>query len=136
LDKLPAPGAGTANRGSVVAQPAGATPKVPAGFTVSLYAEQLPGARYITVAPNGDLFVSQYGQSIIAVLRDANKDGVPELRSVYASAAANAPRGGGGGGGGQRGARGAPPASTAEAAVPCTTGPVPGGTVGIRNPQG
>jgi len=136
LDKLPAPGTGTPNFGSVVPQPAGATPKVPAGFSVSLYADQLPGARYITVAPNGDLFVSQYAQSIVAVLRDANKDGVPEMRSVYASAAGNLPRGGGAGGGGQRGARGAAPASTAAAAVPCTMGTVPPGTVGIRNPQG
>jgi len=139
LNKLPAPGTGTPNFGSVVPQPSGATPKVPPGFSVSLYAEQLPGARYITVAPNGDLFVSQYAQSVITVLRDANKDGVPEMRSVYASAAGNPPRGGGdggGGGAGQRGTRGAPPASTAAAAVPCTTRPVPAGTVGIRNPQG
>jgi glucose/arabinose dehydrogenase len=135
LNKLPAPGKGTPNFGSVVAQPTGVTPKVPAGFTVSVYADQLPGARYMTLAPNGDIFVSQYAQSIIAVLRDTNRDGIPESRSVFASATGSPARGGGGGGG-QPGARPAPPASTEAAAVPCTTAPVPPGTVGIRNPQG
>lgn len=128
IDKLPAPATRSANFGSVVPMPAGAKLTVPGGFTVTTYADMIPGARYITVAPNGDLFVSSYAQSTITVLRDANNDGVPEMRSVYASGAAA-----GGGRGGAAG--GAAPRGT-EGAAPCVTVPVPAGTVGIKQPQG
>src|SRR5882724_1690151 len=106
IDKLPALGTGTPNFGSIVPMPAGAALKVPAGFTVSVYADQIPAARYMTYAPNGDLFVSSYAQSTITVLRDANNDGVPEMRSVFAMGAAPAARGGGGAGGGGGAPRG------------------------------
>jgi glucose/arabinose dehydrogenase len=138
IDKLPKPGTGTPNQGRNVPMPADAKLKVPAGFTVTTYADMIPGARYITVAPTGDLFVSSFQQSTITVLRDANNDGVPEMRSVYASAAAAAGGGGARGaapGGAPRGGRGAA-GDTAAAAVPCNTVQVPTGTVGIRQPQG
>ncbi len=148
IDKLPAPTAGTPNGGRVVPMPAEAKLKVPAGFTVTTYADMIPGARYIAVAPNGDLFVSSFAQSTITVLRDANNDGVPEMRSVYATIAAapagagggaRGPAGGGGGGrGGPPGGRGGggAPADPAAAAVPCTKQTIPAGTVGVRQPQG
>src|SRR5258707_15455316 len=41
----------------VVAEPAGARPQVPAGFTVELVTSDLRRTRAIRVAPNGDLFV-------------------------------------------------------------------------------
>ena len=47
------------NFGSVVAKPEGAILKVPAGFTVDLYVDNLAGARNMIWAPNGDLFVAQ-----------------------------------------------------------------------------
>jgi glucose/arabinose dehydrogenase len=95
-------------------------PTVPAGFTVSVYAE-LPSPRMMVYAPNGDLFVTSPATNTITVLRDANNDGVFEARGVYASAAgagggAAAPRGTGGpaggapGGGRGAGAAGGPPA--------------------------
>jgi glucose/arabinose dehydrogenase len=37
----------------------GALPKVPEGFSVSIFADDLQSARMIEYAPNGDLFVSQ-----------------------------------------------------------------------------
>ena len=164
IDKLPAPAAATPNFGSVVPMPAGAALKAPAGFTVSVYADQIPGARYMTYAPNGDLFVSSYAQSTITVLRDANNDGVPEMRSIFAqrgapagAAAGGPPAGGAGGGrgagaagggrggapGGGRGPGGAPgggrggaPVDTAAAALPCINTTVSPGVTGIQSPQG
>jgi glucose/arabinose dehydrogenase len=74
-------------------------PSVPAGFTVTTYAE-LPSPRMMVYAPNGDLFVSSPGTNTITVLRDANNDGTFEARGTYAEGGAAPPRGGGGGGGG------------------------------------
>ena len=44
---------------SVVARPAGALPRVPPGFTVSLFASGLQGPRVIRTAPDGSIFVSE-----------------------------------------------------------------------------
>src|SRR5262249_60500487 len=82
-DRLPAVSAPRPNRGSLVEKPATAMPIVPAGFTVSLYAE-MRAPRMMVYAPNGDLFVSSPASNSITVLRDANNDGVFEARSVYA----------------------------------------------------
>jgi glucose/arabinose dehydrogenase len=74
----------------LVPRPAGARPQVPAGFQVGVFAEQLGGGnspRLMAVAPNGDVFVALSGDSAIAVLRDADGDGVVERRSVFATAA-------------------------------------------------
>ena len=54
-------------------------PTVPAGFTVTTYAE-LQTPRMMVYAPNGDLFVSSPAANTIVVLRDANNDGT--VRSV------------------------------------------------------
>src|SRR6478672_11492392 len=86
-------------------------PKVPAGFTVELYADNVPGARLMEFAPNGDLFVSQPSQNAVMILRDTNKDGKPDERFTFAQGAPPAQRGAPGaapaGGGGQGGGRGA-----------------------------
>ena len=47
----------TPSRGALVDKPAAVMPTVPAGFTVSVYAE-LQAPRMMVYAPNGDLFVS------------------------------------------------------------------------------
>ncbi|MGH2399425.1 MAG: hypothetical protein ACRDF6_06225, partial [bacterium] len=73
----------TPNRGALVEKPASLMPTVPAGFTVSVYAE-LQAPRMMVYAPNGDLFVSSPGSNSITVLRDANNDGTLEARGVYA----------------------------------------------------
>ncbi|HZM61599.1 MAG TPA: PQQ-dependent sugar dehydrogenase [Vicinamibacterales bacterium] len=101
--KLPPPGKASPkpSRGSTRAE--GSMPSVPAGFTVTAYAD-LPSPRMMVYAPNGDLFVSSPGTNSITVLRDANNDGTFEARGTYAQGAAAPPRGGGGGGGGNRGA--------------------------------
>lgn len=73
----------TANANRRVSQPAGTLPTVPAGLSVSSYAE-LRGPRMMVYAPNGDLFVSSPTTNAIHVLRDANHDGVFEARGVFA----------------------------------------------------
>ena len=124
--QVPAPSDARPNFGRVVERPEGALPKGPAGFTVELYADNIPGARMMEFAPNGDLFVSQPAQNAVMVLRDTNKDGVPDERFTYAQgpppAARGAAPGGGGGGGGQGGGagRGAGGPSGAPAANPNT----------------
>ncbi|WP_247232134.1 sorbosone dehydrogenase family protein [Telluribacter sp. SYSU D00476] len=55
--------------------------KVPQGFTTTIVAEDLLGARHMVVSKSGDLYVKlsklKDGKGIYR-LRDANKDGVPE----------------------------------------------------------
>src|SRR5262249_8659263 len=80
---LPRPSQATANPNRHVPQPEGMLPKVPAGFSVSSYAE-LRGPRMMGYAPNGDLFVSSPSTNSICVLRAANNDGVFEARGVFA----------------------------------------------------
>ena len=73
-DALPAVGPAQPKFGRPVPRPDGMLPKVPAGFTVTIYAE-LPAPRMMVYAPNGDLFVSSPTANSITVLRDANNDG-------------------------------------------------------------
>ena len=72
-DRLPAVSAPRPNRGTLTPKPADAMPIVPAGFTVSVYAE-MRAPRMMVYAPNGDLFVSSPAANNITVLRDANND--------------------------------------------------------------
>src|SRR6187399_1910948 len=114
---LPAIGPAQPKFGRTVPRPEGMLPKVPDGFTVSVYAE-LPTPRMMVYAPNGDLFVSSPADNSITVLRDKNNDGVVDERSVFAQGTPPAGRagGGGGGGGGRRG--GGPPPAPPVAAAP------------------
>lgn len=89
MDSLPAPYAtkSVSNFSKVIGWK-GKMPTAPQGFTVSIYADKLEAPRWMYVAPNGDLFVSQAetkgkkGNNIL-LFRDKNKDGIPETRSVY-----------------------------------------------------
>src|SRR6186997_1210243 len=83
---LPAVGPAQPKFGRTVPRPDGMLPKVPEGFTISVYAE-LQAPRMMVYAPNGDLFVSSPNANSITVLRDANNDGTFEAREVYASGA-------------------------------------------------
>ncbi len=87
--QLPAPDTTASNtkRSEVVAWPSGKMPVAPAGFTVTKFAEGLEHPRWIYVADNGDVFVSQGNDKKspdnILLFRDANKDGVAESKSVF-----------------------------------------------------
>src|SRR6185295_16279604 len=66
-DRLaPISGSRRGNAG-VATKPDGIMPTVPAGFTVSVYAE-LRAPRMMVYAPNGDLFVSSPATNTITVL--------------------------------------------------------------------
>lgn len=155
LAQITVPTRGAGGRGPAQ-KPEGVMPNVPAGFTISVYAE-LPAPRMMVYAPNGDLFVSSPQNNNITVLRDANNDGVFEARNVYAQGAAPAPRGFGGGGtaaprgggagrggargpGGPGGAPGAGPGGAAPAAAPDMealakqVNAAPGVNLGINGP--
>ena len=82
-DRLAPIGVPKPNFGVLADKPAAAMPTVPAGFTVSVYAE-MQAPRMMVYAPNGDLFVSSPAANNITVFRDANNDGVFESRGVYA----------------------------------------------------
>lgn len=58
-----------ANYGRVVARPAGAAPKVPAGFMVEELATGLGNARLLRTAPNGDILLTDMGGGNIWLLR-------------------------------------------------------------------
>ena len=108
--KLPEPYAtkSVSNYSDVIGWDDGATPKAPAGFTVSKYAEEFNNPRWMYVAPNGDVLVAesnsnysvakQVGASIIGagksnnlsnsadvitLLRDSNHDGKVDYRSKF-----------------------------------------------------
>ena len=69
----------TRNQSQVVAKPAGVELKVPSGFSVSVFADNMPQARMMVWAPNGDLFVARSRAGVIDVLRD----GDPARRTEY-----------------------------------------------------
>lgn len=71
-------------RNSIVDWPKGKMPKAPAGFTVSKFAGDLKEPRWIYVAPNNDIFVSESLSDQISVFRDKDKDGNFETREVFA----------------------------------------------------
>src|SRR4029079_15118388 len=65
----------------------GKTPTAPAGFEVSLFAEDLDNPRMIYVLPNSDVLVMEsvpeQSQSRIVLLRDSAKRGRPDLRQSF-----------------------------------------------------
>ena len=73
------------NRAQVVARPANAWPKAPAGFAVQQYATGLDNPRLIRTAPNGDFFLAEPGPGDILVFRGINSDGKPEHTEVFAT---------------------------------------------------
>ncbi|MBG8553402.1 PQQ-dependent sugar dehydrogenase [Hymenobacter guriensis] len=108
---LPAPYSTKSNtkRSKVIGWPAGKLPIVPAGFRVTEYATNLESPRNTYVLPNGDVLVAEANTvpssakekaaaalkldpsrslrltsaNRITLLRDANKDGKPEMREVF-----------------------------------------------------
>lgn len=111
-DSLPEPYAtkSSVNFSNVMGWQDGKTPTAPAGTTVTAFAAELKNPRWMYVLPNGDILVAEssthtsvgakvknavsgkagsgnYGNSAdrITLLRDADKDGKPELRSILLS---------------------------------------------------
>ncbi|RAK66704.1 PQQ-dependent sugar dehydrogenase [Hymenobacter edaphi] len=113
--ELPPPNAtkSVTKRVDIIDWPAGKTPVAPAGFTVTKYADGFEGPRWLYVLPNGDVLVAEASTiptttkkkiaaelnldksrslressaNRITLLRDANKDGRPEVRQTFLTAA-------------------------------------------------
>lgn len=85
VDDLPEPNAteSAKNPPKMVKRPEGAWPKVPEGFAVQEFANDLNNPRVIVTAPNGDFFVAESKANRVRVLRDADGDGKPELSEVW-----------------------------------------------------
>ncbi|MDB5263541.1 MAG: repeat containing protein [Adhaeribacter sp.] len=109
-DSLAAPFATepSAKISKVIGWPTGKTPTAPAGFTVTRFASKLRNPRWIYVAPNGDVLISEanssprlkekieaqlngkaksqnMGESAdrITLFRDADKDGKSEVQTTF-----------------------------------------------------
>ena len=52
--------------------------KLPPGFAISIFAQNLPGARVLALDPNGNLLVSLTSQGRVVALPDKNGDGVAD----------------------------------------------------------
>ena len=109
-DTLPAPFATKSkmNFSNAVGWKDGEKPIAPAGFTVTKYADGFENPRWMYVTPNGDVLVAETNSNHkliekiggplvgasksnnlsrsadqIALLRDTNKDGIPDMRTVF-----------------------------------------------------
>lgn len=107
---LPAPYAteSATNFSEVIGWPQGKTPVAPQGFSVAKFADGLQNPRWIYIAANGDVFVAESAKekgvvkglrdkivgksksenteksaNRITLFRDTNKDGTPDLRTVF-----------------------------------------------------
>jgi glucose/arabinose dehydrogenase len=59
-------------------------PQAPKGFKVTIFATGLTAARFMAVAPNGDVLIAESGANKITLLRDANGDGKADLVTTFA----------------------------------------------------
>ncbi len=87
VSDLPAPDttASKVNYAQVLMErPAAARFKVPQGFALNLYSKAA-NARWIAMAPNGDVFVAQSGMNQISVLRDTDNNGSADQTFVWAT---------------------------------------------------
>lgn len=98
------------NYSKVIGWTNGKMPVAPAGFVVSKFADKLISPRNIYVGSNGDVFIAEANTELkgvkklgaklngaakaqrvepspnrITILRDANKDGIPEVRKIFLS---------------------------------------------------
>jgi glucose/arabinose dehydrogenase len=74
----------SANSPRVVDPPAQAQPRVPAGFSVTRYAERLDRPRLIRTAPNGDIFVAETAAGRLRILRSAAGAAQAQSITVFA----------------------------------------------------
>jgi glucose/arabinose dehydrogenase len=83
--KLPAPfatkSAGNGPRG--VRPPAGFLPTVPEGFHISILASNFKKPRWLTVAPNKDIFLADNGAGEVIILRDPKNTDSAQEREVF-----------------------------------------------------
>lgn len=84
---MPKPYATTSvdNGADIVARPANAWPRVPAGFKIEQLATGLDNPRRMVTASNGDIFVAESAPGRILVLRGVGSGGKAPTAQVYAT---------------------------------------------------
>jgi len=65
--------------------PQGFLPTVPSGFHINIFATDFKRPRFLTVAPNGDIFLAETGANQVVILRDPKNTGGVQERVVFAS---------------------------------------------------
>jgi glucose/arabinose dehydrogenase len=73
------------NSPTIVAQPDGATLRVPSGFVVQRFASGLDNPRLVRLAPNGDVFIAESAPGRIRVMRVADGASHPERTEIFAT---------------------------------------------------
>ncbi len=73
------------NQTAPQAPPTPAELKVPAGFTVSVFAADVTGGRLMAVSPDGVLFVARQPKGDVVALPDRDKDGKADKMEIVAS---------------------------------------------------
>jgi glucose/arabinose dehydrogenase len=68
-----------------IARSRGAMPQAPKGFAVSLFADNLSDPRWMAVAPNGDVFLTEPDSNKIMLLRDTRGKGHADVRLTFAT---------------------------------------------------
>ncbi len=69
----------------VIPPPQSPVLRVPTGFVVNVFADNLDAPRWLALTPTGDVLVTETRQNRIRLLRDANGDGVAEVRQTFAT---------------------------------------------------
>lgn len=70
----------------VIPPPPSPVLRVPAGFVVNVFADNLDAPRWLALTPTGDVLVTETRQNRITLLRDTNGDGVAEVNQTFARA--------------------------------------------------
>jgi glucose/arabinose dehydrogenase len=65
--------------------PKGFLPTVPAGFQINVFASNFKQPRWLTVAPNGDIFLADTHGGAIYILRDPQHSGGAQQRETFLS---------------------------------------------------
>lgn len=74
----------SSNGPKLVAKPDDATLSLPPGFKAEIFAEGFNNPRWLTVAPNGDVFVVESGPGRVILLRDTKGTGKADVREIFA----------------------------------------------------
>jgi len=69
----------------VVAIPNNPVLRVPPGFRVNVFADNLDAPRWLALTPTGDVLVTETRQNRISLLRDSNGDGVADIKKTFAT---------------------------------------------------
>ncbi|HEY5610329.1 MAG TPA: PQQ-dependent sugar dehydrogenase, partial [Thermoanaerobaculia bacterium] len=86
FEDLPQPYASedAVNPPTVMQQPADVSLTLPPRFSIEAFATGFERPRWMALAPNGDVFVSDAKAGSVVILRDADRDGVAETRFTFA----------------------------------------------------